>query len=152
MRFCHCDLFLKEILQKPAFHVFVFVDWFDNQKSEVGFFFIFSLPIFQGLKVSLFVHILTAFSQFLVVDDVDVWAFLPHVLHASCVILQPLYYQFLIDFFLEAERQKSDAFAGQKVLNVAIGSFPFLIVGGLEEDAVLAVGDVDFIAELSLFH
>ena len=70
-------------------------------------------------------------------DNIDIGTLLAHVLHPSRVILQALYYQLLVDLFLEAERQQRDLLVGEEVLDVPVGLLPLIVTIGFEEHPLL---------------
>lgn len=146
------DLPLEEVLQQPPLDILVLLDGFNNEEGKVRIAFILPLPIFEWLQVSFFVHILTALPQLLVVNDVDIGAFLAHVFHPPRIILQSLDDQLLIRLFFEAEGKQGDSLASQEVLHVSTCPFPLLKRCCFQEDALLTIRDVDLVAELSLLH
>lgn len=113
------------------------MDGLHYQKGEVGIFFIFALPILQGLNVMLLIHILTALPQLLIVNNIYVGTLLTHVLHPPRIVLQALYYQFFVDLLLEAEGQQRDLLVGQEVFDIPVGFLPLILAVGFEEDPFL---------------
>lgn len=128
------------------------MDGLHYQKGEVWIFFIFALPILQGLNVMLLIHILAALPQLLIVNNIDVGTLFTHVLHSSRVVLQTLYYQFLVNLLFKAEGQQRDLLVGQEVLDIPVGFLPLFLAVSFEEDPFLWVRDVDLVSELTLLH
>lgn len=76
----------------------------------------------------LFVHVLTALPQLLVVDNVDVRALLSVILHLSRVVLETSYDKLLVGVLIEAKAKQGNLFAIEEVFYKAIGSLPLLLI------------------------
>jgi hypothetical protein len=87
----------------------------------------------------LFIHILTALPQLLIVNDVYIGAFFPLLLHSPRILLQTLHNKFLIDLLLIPKSEKSNLFIGQEAINILARPLPLLYALCLKHYSFLAI-------------
>lgn len=99
-----------------------------------------------------FIHIFTAFPQFLIVNDIDIRAFLSLLLHSPRILLQTLHNKLLINLLLIPKSKKSNLFISQEAINVLAGSLPLLYAFCLKHYSFLAIGNEDLLSKFTFFH
>ena len=125
------DFFFEQKLKQVLFYLFISLFWVNYQKGKIGIFFIFTLPILQRLNIVFFVHVLTTFSQFLVVNDINVGTLHVMILHFAGIIFEASDNKLFINFFVKAKSKKCYFFLLQEIINKTMCSFPLLLINGL---------------------
>ena len=125
------DFLFEQKLKQVLFYLLISLFWINYQKGKVGIFFIFTLPILQRLNIVLFVHVLTTFSQLLVVNNINVGTLHVMILHFAGIIFQTSDNKFFINFFVKAKSKKSNFFLLQEIINKTMRSFPLLLINCL---------------------
>jgi hypothetical protein len=74
------------------------------------------------------------------------------VLHPTRVVLESPEDEFLVGLLLESEGEEGDLLVVEEVVDVAVGTFPLLLVARLQNHSFLRVGNVDLIFELTFLH
>ena len=87
----------------------------------------------------LFIHILAALPQFLIVNNVNIWAFLSLFLDSPRILLQTLHNELLVDLLFIPKCKKSDLFISQEAIDIFARPLPLLYALCLKHDSILAI-------------
>ena len=146
------DFLFEQKLKQVLFYLFISLFGINYQKGKIRIFFIFTLPILQRLNIVLFVHVLTTFSQLLVVNDINVGTLHVMILHFACIIFEASENKLFINLFVEAKSKKCNFFLLQEIVNKTMRSFPLLLINCLQNNSLLRIRDVNLISELPFLH
>ena len=94
-------------MQQVPFYFIKLLFRLHYKEREVRISLEFRLPVFKRICVLLFIHILTGFPQFLIVNDINIWTLIPLFLNSSRILFKTLNNKFLIHLSIRLNQQNT---------------------------------------------